>query len=1675
MYKKKVIAVLLAVMMIASVFVSVDFASATETVILDFDSTANFKNAYSTNLSTETSIKTQGTGSLKLSCTEPKKHMNASGVAGYTLYEFPQSQNLTSFDGFFIDVYFAQKMNGHNGLQVNFVTSKTTEDGFNLTIGVDDNEVGWHRFTIGKDSPLLQKINNPDWANINRLRILWTNSDKSMDSAVMYIDRLVGYTQAGYTPEQADDVLYLDTFDSLTGIKADFNTNVSLDSAQKTQGSSSMNIEAAKPTGQDSNIGFMARVDYKRSVDISRYKDIYLDFYVSQTFAPNEGGLQINFITDGRGSDGYNLMWGLEAEKVGWNTIHITTESLLSHEIAGTHNSLSDINSVRFTWFNYAQKSGITFKIDNFYATNGEAPASSGSSTESTSSTASASGASTPSGPVTETTIPYASDGTLMLHNFDSLNGISTAFNTSVSVDSETKEQGSGSVNMTANKPTGQASNIGAMIYVDFHKDINMASFKTLSLSYYNTVATTSGHQLQINFCSNKNGDGYNTIHVINDMGVGWHTITVNLDNERTKAPAKEASLYKINRLRITWFNLAQQADNMTFKLDNMYLGGQSAGSDVNAPSIVGSNLSIHEFDNTAGLVTDFNAEIAVDTTIKTSGTGSLKLTTKNPTGQSGKIAAMVTAYIAGGIDLTKYDYFNLDFYNSVKLSGSHGLQVSFGSSVQDGFNFMLGMDNFEPGWHNVQISKEKILAAKAVDYAYPELITNVRFTWFNYAQQADIGALFLDNFKLCSSGPTHNAYVADDNTLMLHDFEEILGVSGQNSTKVELSTDNVTQGEKSLLVTPQQPVGQSGNVGARYMVSFGSPVDFITDAYNNIHCDVHLDVDAGKGDKLEFSFISFPSGGNIFGFNKSISISGYTAGTYDFTFGRTSMMRVDTDAKWDNINAVCITWVNGAKADNGQKFYFDNLRALKKEPTESSESTSVDTSVETSIDTSVEPPKPAIKYGDVNDNGEVEAADALITLQCSIGKVSLDDAHRIIANVDGNEGITSSDALLILQRSIGKVDKFPVEDEPTPSDPSSESSSESSGEESSSDPESFVIPETIVENNAYTTDKTADTGFKITAEGLAKKTIYIVQSKTFQGTGTADDPHFSRYIYSLQGLINRDFGMDADHTCVLFTPKDASDNNWLRYIRSAGIYNGFAQKTINNWEAFCTEFAAQMKQCGMVLWDPNVPATANVAATVCGVDGYLPVLANSDLHKNLISKGIKENLNLNGVFTGSGKIYGTSLNSTGSTKNDAYRWAIAKYMDTNRCSSTYLAYTPDGALTIPTNPFSGLKNSGKNCISNMDYIIARRAFVFDLDPYKGDAACDDSCGIKGLDNQTMLQIFQKRYDRANGEFGQILGFPPWWVKYCSDTPGRNCGSVQSVWQEWLFCEYIAMYNIAKEADAADPTSMTNGSVFYKYRAVTEKFENNRPASIEGYNSNVRYYTIYMGDYDSSAWLKKYVYNFFTDPYHGKVNCMWAFNPNLSWRVPMIFDYVYQKKASTDYFTAGEGAGYLIPAGLFQGTTLGYAGTQRPNPDGGQKWADYNKKFYKLFDMDITGFIIAGNNAMTNNVMDCYNQFNTTGALMTGNNRYIRNGVPYIGIYNGLSDPQDCAGTMYNYMFSTMSRYNCVGYRTVNWSPSDINTCITLFDQYVKSKTGQTVKYVDPYTFFAMAKAANQF
>lgn len=600
------------------------------------------------------------------------------------------------------------------------------------------------------------------------------------------------------------------------------------------------------------------------------------------------------------------------------------------------------------------------------------------------------------------------------------------------------------------------------------------------------------------------------------------------------------------------------------------------------------------------------------------------------------------------------------------------------------------------------------------------------------------------------------------------------------------------------------------------------------------------------------------------------------------------------------------------------------------------------------------------------------------------------------------------------------------------------------------------------------------DTSFEISTAGLATNTIYLLSSAVITGAANIMEQDSARLVCSLQGLINRDF---EKNKIAVYLNRDSQDTFWMNYLKGDNkLLSGMNTVNISTFDQFLNTFRNQLIACGMILWDPNVPATANAAGTICGLDGYLPVkydTASTGLHQRLLSLGVMVKQNLVGKFTGTGTIPDTSIASTGSKKCDVYYWAMELYMD--RCSTKYIAYVPDGAGCVTTNPiyaYGDSHSAGGNCIFNHDYFIARRCFFFDL-TCVNEAPCDEPNQPVGKDLATLKAILQKRYDLAGGAIGQCIGFVPWWIKY---TTFHDLGSLAPTTVEWMYSDLITAYNVALEADAAHPTCMTNASVYYKSPKRTQ-YVNNRPSTTTTFDSNTIYCLYYMGDYDSSAWLKKYTSTLWSDSNRSYIPCMWAFNPNLSDRVPMIFDYLYENKLSTDYFVTGDsGAGYIMPTSLFAGN-----GVRTALPSGDIAWKNYCKPYMDLFQLDVTGFIINGNYTVNNNVMSLYKRISPVGSFHNdmNNKLSIYYGTPYIYLQNSVGDLSTSvttrAQTMYRFASNTMSGYNFAAFRTICYTPSDIKELTEEFLSIAAANNpSKKYKFVDVYTFFDLIKQSGQ-
>ncbi len=880
--------------------------------------------------------------------------------------------------------------------------------------------------------------------------------------------------------------------------------------------------------------------------------------------------------------------------------------------------------------------------------------------------------------------------------------------------------------------------------------------------------------------------------------------------------------------------------------------------------------------------------------------------------------------------------------------------------------------------------------------------------------------------------------YEMDHNTLMLHDGEEYFCFNRtESNTTLNMTGKHASQGLTSMLLEGDKP-DANGAIMTGYVDLFETSG---LNKYEYFYTDVYISQDIKTAMDFTVSFVDKSGNGGKY----STSLENKSKGWHRLEFTKEQLNKLG-NGFLDSIDTVKFQALSKSYPQ-GLYFAIDNIRAAKKQIQTFTSSYYTDEELNAPSDEIPDgdyigdPDKEGITftYGDVNNDTLINAQDALKVLLIAVKKLAPTEIQIKASDVDGDNLINAVDALTILKYAVNKITQFPAENKETDD----------------------------TDNTVSATD------FAISTEGLSPNTIYKITTTAISKTSENMMPHdTARLISSLQGLINRDLKKNRIALVIV----DKYTDNWLSYIqKNDPLLEGMDNiVTINTVNELLSVFKNQLIDCGMILWDPDAPSTANVAQTICGVDGYLPVKylsGENTLYQKLVDLGVEVKLSLVDKFTGKGIIPGTSILSTGSIKCDPYLWALEKY--SSRCSSDYLIYTPDGASSTEGNKIYEEDVHSKSLDYNhsfgYDYAIYRKAFCFDLFPVDSEAPCDDPNQILGTDLATLKEILLNRYYRAKGSFGEVIGFPPWPLKYTSHN-GWN--KIEATQLEGAFTTFISQFNCYMDADG----SITNCSVYTQFtlKDSYESIANSKPVT-EKFDPNTMYLYMYTGDYDSAAWALEHLYNAYNDKARGTIPITWSVNPTISERVPMIFDYLYENQTEMDYFNASDsGIGYIRPQGLFQ------AESDRTLPDGDKEFVKISKEWFKRFDMDSVGFIIG---TLSDNVCRTYNQFAPVGS--NTNDVAWHPGVyvttPYIRIKNGIGDPakddatmQTAVSGMYDFA-QDLRDYNVAGFRTIKFSASDLKRTQEAFVTYAAEKDPDTTyKFVDYKTYFAMLRESGK-
>ncbi|MHB1000527.1 MAG: GxGYxYP domain-containing protein [Armatimonadota bacterium] len=599
--------------------------------------------------------------------------------------------------------------------------------------------------------------------------------------------------------------------------------------------------------------------------------------------------------------------------------------------------------------------------------------------------------------------------------------------------------------------------------------------------------------------------------------------------------------------------------------------------------------------------------------------------------------------------------------------------------------------------------------------------------------------------------------------------------------------------------------------------------------------------------------------------------------------------------------------------------------------------------------------------------------------------------------------------------------------------------------------------------------------------EGAAKKTMYTYDlTYTYKlNTGDPqqlrkiwDDIHFTT---SLQGIVNR----RNSRLYVFFVGGNngSVDHYWLDKLRAKDEWlSDYDTKSLPDINALVKQFRRSIK--GLVVYDEKVASTSNVASTVAGVESLACVRYDTDpnsLFQHLTAdpdgprlpvKVWLVNKDGSSMFTGKGTIPGSATPSTGSTKCDAYIWAKEKYLDTGKCNPKRMGYYMDQYWL--KEPGGYIPN---NTLTNQDYFIAQKGFIFDLSPWDDETPVDDRSQPKGTDYRTLKAILHSAYNQTHGKsMIHVGGFLPWAWKYTDY--GRAGGKHGGVPGEWHYAEILSCYNAYMDADALGISGMANAS-FYTHYPLKTPYKQQLPTmddlrakgyiTADGKVARKSFVTIYVGDYDSAPWLYQQIPTLWDDPARGSIPLGWGFNPNLADRFPVGMVYTRKTKSPNDVFVTGDsGAGYLNPGHLLEPRK--HSGL----PSGLELWKKHNAKFYKDWGVTLTGFIIEGDATVTpEKVLEAYRSFSKDGVIVQQvKEPTMYKDMPVVSMSWYLPSVDESIKLMPDAV-NAKEKPNFSAFRTVLWSATEHKK---LMDGVKSSKTGGDVEFVDPYTLMLLVK-----
>lgn len=554
----------------------------------------------------------------------------------------------------------------------------------------------------------------------------------------------------------------------------------------------------------------------------------------------------------------------------------------------------------------------------------------------------------------------------------------------------------------------------------------------------------------------------------------------------------------------------------------------------------------------------------------------------------------------------------------------------------------------------------------------------------------------------------------------------------------------------------------------------------------------------------------------------------------------------------------------------------------------------------------------------------------------------------------------------------------------------------------------------------------------KIQPSEGAGAVMYLYMPRQASGTGAYDE---AVAVACLQGIINRE-----EPWLYVLSNSTARTQYWLDTL--SGQASWLAGKTrvpVADLNGLVHLAGDRLK--GVVIWDPAVPATMNVATTIAGVKDA--VALSPELAERVLPDWKLPILeDLRNRFDGA---------ESGSRKNDAYRWAVREYLAKGLCSSHFLCLYEDATQTRVAGSLS--------YVVTRDWAVRQRAFVFDLSPWGDEKPKDDTEQPLGTDLETYRMILEETLRQSAGRhMTELAGFFAFW-KY-SNIPGY-ASTHEPVPTEWETVYLISPYNCYQNTVASDCYNQS-----FHVHAPVVPLKQRRPEPRSAVEPKA-YISILMADYDSATPMYDFLPNHWQDPHRGEIPLAWGINPNLLETYPDVIQYFYQTATPNDYFTSdASAAGYMNP--------------NRVKAEYLPLFVKHNKAFFERADMTIAPMVLDWDQP-TDAVKDAFTQFAPDGFATivmdlhgTGGTvpkPHVWKGMPVTELLNdtcNFASPQQTANAMFHAIEKRgNTKPGFYFFRIVWTSPSSV---IESLDVLRKEHPEIVFEVVDPYTFFRLFK-----